>query len=134
MIIVRVIIEDKERINECKIYLKDLLKNSKFFYTIASDDDMDSIIDSAIDACWFFVGRIRDEREFNILKDKLRRKLPRKSDGSMYDLYASWGEQEYKFIISEAILAINEVKSRHVDGLDIDEYEGNKIDNLIKKK
>lgn len=130
----RVIIEDKEQINECKVYLKDLLKNSRFFYTIASDDDMDSIIDSAVDACWFFVGKIRDEKEFLRLKNKLKEKLPRKSDGNLYDLYAGWSDKEYRFIISEAILAINEIKSRHLVGLDDDEYEGSKLDNLIKKK
>jgi hypothetical protein len=131
---VRVVIEDKEQINECKKYLKDLLKNSNFFYTMASDDDMDSIIDSAIDACWFFVGKIRDKKEFELLKENLKKKLPRKSDGRLYDLYDRWGNMEYGFIISEAMLAINEIKSRHMNDLDNDEYEGSKLDDIIKNK
>lgn len=130
----KIVIEDKELISECKATLKELLTNSTYFHTIASECDMESIIDSVIDIQWFFTGKISSPSDFNYLVSKIKRVLPRKSDGNLYDIYESWGDTEYRFIISEAILAINSAKSKKYDsnGHDVGEQD-NGIDILIQK-
>jgi len=130
----KIVIEDKELMAESKEMLKDLLKNSNYFYTIASETDMESIIDSVIDIQWFFTGKISSPSDFKELVNKIKRVLPRKSDGNLYDIYESWGDTEFRFIISEAIIAINSVKSKKYDsnGHDIGEQD-NGINILIQK-
>ena len=85
----KIVIEDKELIDESKETLKELLTNSTYFYTIASESDMESIIDSVIDIQWFFTGKISSTSDFNYLVNKIKRVLPRKSDGNLYDIYES---------------------------------------------
>ena len=94
----KIVIEDKELIKESKEYLKSLLKKSAHFYTIASDEDMDSIIEGTIEECWFFTGKVTIEEDFNNLKNKVSSRLPRKQNGELYDVYKLWSEIDYKFI------------------------------------
>lgn len=130
----KIIIQDKEVIKECKEYLKKLLKDSTYFYKIASDDDMDSIIECAIDECWFFTGKVTNVKDFNNLKQRICKKLPRKSNNELYDVYKDWTDNEYRFIISEAILAMSTVKSRRYSIDDNSISQSDEIDSLIKKK
>ena len=130
----KVIVQDKDTINQVKEYLYSLLKESKYFYTIASEEDIDSIIDASVDECWFFTGQVHIQKEFEELKNKIKEKLPRKKDGSLYDVYESWGDIEYKFIISEAILAIKTIKDKKKNVKGKKDYPSNNIDEIIKKK